>query len=105
MLTTIWQDIRCGFRTLLKYKSFTTIAVAVIALGVGANTAIFSVVNAVLLRSLPYRDENRLVMVCENDTLEGNPKNAVAPANFFDFREQSQAFDHLGTTHSRPASI
>ena len=104
MLTTIWQDIRHGFRTLVKYKSFTAIAVTVIALGVGANTAIFSVINAVLLRSLPYRDEDRIVMVWENDTLEGNPKNAVAPANFFDFREQSQVFEQLAT-YSQPAGL
>ena len=104
MLTTIWPDIRQGLRTLLKYKSFTMIAVAVIALGVGANTAIFSVINAVLLRSLPYQDEDRLVMIWENDTLEGNPKNSVAPANFADFREQSQVFDQLGT-YSQPAGL
>lgn len=104
MLTTIWQDIRHGFRMLVKYKSFTAIAVAVIALGVGANTAIFSVINAVLLRSLPYRDEDRIVMVWENDTLEGNPKNAVAPANFFDFKEQSQVFEQLAT-YSQPSGL
>jgi putative ABC transport system permease protein len=104
MLSTIWQDIRRGSRTLLKYKTFTTIAVAVIALGVGANTAIFSVINAVLLRPLPYQDEDRIVMVWENDTLEGNPKNAVAPANFFDFKEQSQVFDQLAT-YSQPSGL
>src|SRR5215470_14521327 len=104
MFITIWQDIRRGLRTLVKYKSFTAIAVAVIALGVGANTAIFSVINAVLLRPLPYQNEDRIVMVWENDTLEGNLKNAVAPANFSDFREQSQSFDQLAT-YSQPSGL
>jgi putative ABC transport system permease protein len=104
MLGTVWQDIRYGIRTLLKNRSFTVIVLAVLALGIGANTAIFSVMNAVLLRSLPYGDEDRIMMVWENDTKEGNPKNAVAPGNFVDFKEQNQVFDNLAV-YTQPSGV
>ena len=104
MLGTVWQDIRYGIRTLLKNYSFTVIVLAVLALGIGANTAIFSVTNAVLLRSLPYGDEDRIMMVWENDTKEGNPKNAVAPGNFVDFKEQNQVFDNLAV-YTQPSGV
>ncbi len=88
-MEAITQDIRYGFRMLLKNRSFTLIAIFALALGIGANTAIFSVVNAVLLRPLPYNDPARIMTVLHEES------GPVAPANFFDFREQQSVFESM----------
>src|SRR5262245_42881290 len=82
----------------MKRPGFTAIAVITLALGIGANTAIFSLVNAVLLRSLPYRDAERLVMVWEDASFAGFPRNTPAPANFVDWRTQNQSFEDMAAT-------
>ena len=88
------QDLRYAFRQLRKSPLFTLAAVLAIALGIGANTAIFSVVNAVLLRPLPYRDSDRLVTVLHH----GNAP--VAPANYLDWRDQNHVFEAMGAAES-----
>jgi hypothetical protein len=89
-LETLIQDVRHGVRTLLRMPVFTVITVGVLALGIGANTAIFSVVDAVLLRPLAYRDSGRLVTVLMNGD------DPVSPANYIDWRDQSHAFAAMG---------
>src|SRR5882724_5489217 len=84
------QNLRYTIRTLRKGPGFTAVAVVTLALGIGANTAIFSVVNAVLLRPLPYKDDSRLVVLLHNG------RNPVAPANFVDWRGQNHVFESMG---------
>lgn len=87
-----WQDLRYGLRTLRKNPGFTAVAVVALALGIGANSAIFSVVNTVLLRPLPYKDADRLMMVWEDASKRGFPRDTPAPANYIDWRDQNQVF-------------
>ncbi|HSB12422.1 MAG TPA: ABC transporter permease [Blastocatellia bacterium] len=94
-METILQDIRYGVRTLLKNRGFTAIAVLALALGVGANTAIFSVVNAVLLRPLAFEQSDRLVMVWEKRMQLGRVRNSVSPPDFADWRAQNQVFEDM----------
>jgi putative ABC transport system permease protein len=95
-MQTLWQDLRYGARMLWSKPGFTLVAAVTLALGIGANTAIFSAVDALLLRPLPFPDPERLVMIWENDTQEGNSRNPVAPANFVDWRKQNEVCSQIG---------
>jgi predicted permease len=91
----MFQDVRFGFRMLRNKPGFTLIAIITLALGIGATTAIFSVVNGVLLRQLPYRDEARLVTLWQHNLKSGIEREEASPANFFDWRDRVQACDVL----------
>ncbi len=94
-MNTFWKDVRYAARMLWKSPGFTAVAAIALALGIGANTAIFSVVNALMLRALPFRDAERLVMVWEFNRPRDQHQNVVAPANFLDWREQTNSFEGL----------
>jgi putative ABC transport system permease protein len=89
----IVQDVRYALRLARRRIGFTAVIVLTLALGIGANTAIFSVVNAVLLRPLPYGDPERLFVAWEDDRANGTPRSLVSPGNFIDWTEQSQTFE------------
>jgi putative ABC transport system permease protein len=90
------MDIRFALRMLSKNPGFMAVSVLTLALGIGANTAIFSIINGVLLRPLPYREPDRLVTVCERNLKRGYPQITVTPANLQAWREQNSVFAELG---------
>ncbi|HYK20521.1 MAG TPA: ABC transporter permease [Pyrinomonadaceae bacterium] len=94
-METLLKDIRYGIRGLVKRPGFTIVALMTLALGIGANTAIFSVVNAVLLRPLPFKDPEQLVIVWEDAAFIGFPQNTPAPANYVDWKTQNQSFTDM----------
>lgn len=95
-METLLQDFRYALRILFKKPGFTAIAVLTLALGIGANTAIFSVVDAVLLRALPYPDADRLVMLWSTMQSQGVPTAGSAMPDYREWRDQSQSFEGLG---------
>ncbi|MFL6500783.1 MAG: ADOP family duplicated permease [Candidatus Udaeobacter sp.] len=99
------QDIRYAVRVLAKNPAFTIIAVIALALGIGANSAIFSVVDAVLLRPLPFKHPEQLVMLWENAAHQGFPKNTPSPANFLDWQKQVQSFTGIAAMAERSFNL
>jgi putative ABC transport system permease protein len=94
-MQTLWQDLRYGVGISLKNPGFTLIAVMTLALGIGANTAIFTVINGVLLRPLPYDEPDQLVMLWESDPRRNIEQQRVAPPNLVEWREQSRSFEDI----------
>lgn len=93
-MSTLWQDIRFGLRMMLRHPAVTLVAVIALTLGIGANTAIFSVVNAILLRPLPYEESERLIFLSErSQQLEGM---SISYPNFTDWRAQNRVFEAIG---------
>src|SRR4051812_49421860 len=95
MIGTFLQDFRYGVRMLTKKPGFTLIAVVALALGIGANSAIFSVVNAVLLRPLPFAEPERLAQVWATNAKRGQTSAPTSYLNFADWRDQNRVFDHM----------
>ena len=94
-MLTLLKDLRYSVRTLLKMPGFTIVALLVLALGIGANTAIFSVVNSVVLRPLPYPGADRLALIWETDLRNGIKREGPSSPNFLDWKEQSQSFEEM----------
>jgi putative ABC transport system permease protein len=95
MIGDFLQDVRYAFRMLRKNPGFTALVVLTLALGIGANSTIFSVVDAVLLRPLPYPQSDRLMNLLESNPKNGWPRFSASPANFLDWRNQSRSFEKL----------
>ncbi|MEO8025178.1 MAG: ABC transporter permease [Bryobacteraceae bacterium] len=104
-MQTLLADLRFGFRFFRRNPSFTLIAILALALGIGANTALFSVVDAVLLRPLPYGEPDRLVILWENSKLEGIERNTPAPANYLDWKKQNQVFEDVACSQGHSANL
>src|SRR5499426_207983 len=101
-MNSLWQDLRYGARALLKNPGFSLIAMLTLALGIGANTAIFSVVNAVLLRPLPFAESSRLVMVWNRGAeAAGGDHTPLSVADVLDWREQTHAFENVAAYQHR----
>ena len=94
-MTILWQDLRFALRTLTRSRGFTLVALATLALGIGVNTAMFSVAHAVLWRSMPYPQPDRLIMVGEVDAHHPDQYWGASYPNLRDWRERSTVFEHL----------
>jgi putative ABC transport system permease protein len=101
----VLTDLRYTFRQIAQKPGFFLLAVAALALGIGANTAIFSAVEAVLLKPLPYSQPNRLVIVWEDSSYIGFPENTPAPANYRDWQTRNQVFTDMAATRFDTASL
>jgi len=99
-METLLQDLKYGIRMLVKNPGFTAIAIIALALGIGPTTAIFSVVNAVLLKPLPFVEPSRLLMVYETNLQRGFNRGTMSYPNFADVRDQNQVFEKMSSYHS-----
>src|SRR5882724_11998713 len=100
-MDTALQDLLYGLRMLRRRPGFAVVAILTLALGIGANSAIFSVVNAVLLRPLPYKNADQLVMLWSRFYRQGAEKVSVSAPEFTDFKQRSKNFDHIAAYFSQ----
>src|SRR4030095_136520 len=103
-MDSLIKDIRYGLRGLLKRPGFTVVALVALALGIGANTAIFSLVNAVVLGPLPFPDPDRLVWVYGN-IRNGGSRASVSPLDFLDYRSQNKTFEQFAASGTAPLAV
>src|SRR5262252_9391645 len=104
-MKSLWQDLRYSARTLVKTAGFTIVAVIVLALGIGANSAIFSVVNGVLLRPLPYRDSGRLAIIWTHSPGANVAQDWPSPGQFSAIKSQNSVFEELALALGEGVSI
>jgi predicted permease len=104
-LQVLLQDVQFALRQLRKRPGFAVVTIVVLALGLGGNAAMFSVVNAMLLRPLPYADPERLVVLFERNVVGENPFAGVSPGNFLDWRKQARSFEQMAATYYTAFSL
>src|SRR5213075_1348097 len=102
-MSTVFQDFRYALRVLTKQPAFTLIAVLTLALGIGANTAIFSIINSVLLRPLPYPNSDRIMVL--NESSGPGQDFSVALPDYFDWKKEAKSFAHLACTHKESRNL
>jgi predicted permease len=102
---TVWQDLRYSLRMFRQSPGFTAVVILSLALGIGANTAIFSLTSAVLLKVLPFREPDRLVMLWEDASFAGFPRNTPSPANLADWKAQSESFEGMAALSIRSFNL
>ena len=105
VIETLLQDVRYALRVLRNSPGFAAVAILTLALGIGANTAIFSVIDSVLLRPLPYTDPAGLVMVWENNSQHPNPHNTVSPPDFLDWQSRNSVFAEMAAIFDQHANL
>jgi predicted permease len=104
-MNTLWQDLRYGARMLVKTPAVTLVAIIALTLGIGANTALFSVVNAVLLRPFPYADGERLAMIWERKSGKPDAQNVINLGNFYDWKDQNTSFVDMAAFFDRNVNL
>jgi predicted permease len=104
-MEAMWRDVRFAFRSLRRSAGFTVVVVVTLALGVGASTAVFSVIESVLLRPLPYPEANELAIVWQNDRATGTVRESASTADYWDYVERSRAFEALAMYGTGPAVL
>jgi putative ABC transport system permease protein len=105
IMETIFTDLRFGLRIMLKHPGFTLVAVITLALGIGANTAIFSIVNSILLRPLPFREPDRIVRMVQASPKLGLPSWGVSQADFAAYREQNRSFESIAIYNTTATNL
>jgi putative ABC transport system permease protein len=100
MIADLWQDIRFGARMLIKQPAFTFVAVLTLALGIGANTTIFSLINSLLLKPLPYPEAERLMLVWQSDINNPSDRNILSAPNYWDWQQQNDVFEKMAILDS-----
>ena len=104
-MTGLIQNVRYALRQFRKSPGFTAVAVITLTLGIGANTAIFSIVNAVLIRPLPYANANQLIMVWERQAGSAETQNVTSPATFLNWKERNKVFEQIAVCFTGSAVL
>src|SRR5881394_2525389 len=104
-MSTLIYDVRFGLRMLLKNPGFTLAALVTLALGIASSTAIFSVIDAVLVRSLPYPDSDQIMVLAQTTRSTGAVSGASAPANFIDWATQNDVFSYMAASRGDQISL